>query len=72
MVNFLRRKRIISKKTLNRKHNHSGTCKLETNFEMEIPASSGGEGKNMKYIRFLWPLLEAALSLLVFRFLKIF
>ena len=51
-------------------NNPPGTCKLEMNFEIEIPVSGGGEGKNVKYVRFFWPLLEAALSLLVFRFLR--
>jgi hypothetical protein len=31
--------------------------------EIETPVSSGGQGKYVKYVRFPWPPLEAALSI---------
>ena len=34
------------------------------NVKMDSPTSSMGQGKGMKYVRFPWPSLDAALSVL--------
>ena len=38
-------------------------CDKKQNVETDIPASSGGQGKGLEYVRFPWPPLEAALSI---------
>jgi hypothetical protein len=49
---------------MNKKQKFPDTCKYERNVELNRPASSGGEGKNIKCVSCLWPPLEATLSVL--------
>ena len=56
----------FSRKSTNKKQ-HVNT---KQNVEIDSPASSGGQGKDLKYVRFSWPPLEAALSILTLAFMQ--
>ena len=46
-----------------RPRNHKQHVNKKNNFELDSAASSGGQGKYMKYVSCPWRLLEAALSI---------
>jgi hypothetical protein len=51
-----------------RKNSFLPPLNKKQNVEIDSPASSGGQGKYMKYVSISWPPLEAALSIFNFSF----
>ena len=49
---------------LRRSTNHKKRVNKKRNFEIDSPASSGGEEKYMKYVSFSYPPIESTLSIL--------
>ena len=49
---------------LRRTTNHKKRVNKKRNFVIDSPASSGGEGKYMKYVSFSYPPFESTLSIL--------
>jgi len=54
----------VHKHCVNKNKSFLAHINVKQNVEMDNPTSSMGQGKGMKYVRFPWPSLDAALSVL--------
>lgn len=64
MLDSLFQKLAGRKHCVNKNRSFLAHVNEKQNVKMDSPTSSMGQGKGMKYVRFPWPLLDAALSVL--------